>query len=419
VSSDHGVTDATASATASDTVTDTDSDSATASSYTWMKALRYAFAAPAGSVVEAMVSAVVKEGVHSPVLEALVVSAFQGQGMRLDFSRRCYEMVNGISVSWNLMERYVIEGSVRELHALGDLKRVFCFKEIDFDERCGSRIYDSAYFGMPLISIAVLTDNFEVLKFLAEQGASLVALDEDGWSPIMHAVDSDCSPEIVEFLLSSGVDPNQEFEDDLWLDQNSLLAHAVQQKKHLSLDKVKLLIDYGASVQWRSKEGLTLAHLIPPTASIPSRNGSGSTGRQIDLFHLLIGNGVDLSVKSRDRRLAFEGHGSHVVDSVFDFIHRFWPLETILYDVYNDNMVYVRSEIEQKGAAVISVFQGGENRWTALHVAAFMNRVDILRFLLETGAADVTVKDAGGFTALHLAAARGNSECLKLFSCVK
>lgn len=53
-----------------------------------------------------------------------------------------------------------------------------------------------------------------------------------------------------------------------------------------------------------------------------------------------------------------------------------------------------------------------EDNWTALHFAVDGKYLDILKFLLGSGA-DVTAMDGDGNTALHIAAIRGHTECAR------
>ena len=54
-----------------------------------------------------------------------------------------------------------------------------------------------------------------------------------------------------------------------------------------------------------------------------------------------------------------------------------------------------------------------EQRWTALHMAAYMNRAEVAHVLLEAGA-QLEAMGAKGDTALHVAAAGGNAETVRV-----
>ena len=51
--------------------------------------------------------------------------------------------------------------------------------------------------------------------------------------------------------------------------------------------------------------------------------------------------------------------------------------------------------------------------WTALHLAAMGGHLEVVKYFLEKGGAEVNVKDNCGSTALHLAAWNGHLEVLK------
>ena len=52
--------------------------------------------------------------------------------------------------------------------------------------------------------------------------------------------------------------------------------------------------------------------------------------------------------------------------------------------------------------------------WTPLHRAAYENRIQVVKLLLEQDAIDVHLRDDHGATALHHAAANGNTEIVNL-----
>ena len=50
---------------------------------------------------------------------------------------------------------------------------------------------------------------------------------------------------------------------------------------------------------------------------------------------------------------------------------------------------------------------------TALHLAADSGKLEVVKYLLEKGGAEVNVQNNGGWTALHLAARNGHLEAVK------
>ena len=55
----------------------------------------------------------------------------------------------------------------------------------------------------------------------------------------------------------------------------------------------------------------------------------------------------------------------------------------------------------------------GEYGWTALIIAAFWNRIDVVRCLLDKGA-NVNKQDSEGWTALHSASYRNNTDVMRM-----
>jgi ankyrin repeat protein len=136
--------------------------------------------------------------------------------------------------------------------------------------------------------------------------------------------------------------------------------------------------------------------LLSNKANPNAKNGDGDTPAHIaafpdklDMFEALVQGGADLKVKNNDGKTASD--------------------KLLMESAAMGNEKAAKRAIEL-GANVNAVFQNPAN-WTPSHNAAQTGSLPVIDLLLKNGA-DITLKDSEGRTALHIAAAQGNSASL-------
>jgi ankyrin repeat protein len=234
-----------------------------------------------------------------------------------------------------------------------------------------------------------------VRKLLA-RGANILARDEAGATPLMHAaLNADIA--VMQLLLDNGASVNAE---------TPTKSTALLWGLH-DADKVKLLLEHGARV---SDDTIYGASSLPRGAKVLklfadagsnlnlSKNGyttlmAASRSGSLETFQLLIAKSGDVRARNRIGFTALYGAA-------------FWrgsrPIVQFLLEHGSDSNA--RVQLSVPGVDVLTTLMGG-----AMHGDA-----EIVRVLLENGA-DCNVQGGDfGRTALLLAATTGSAETVKL-----
>ena len=135
---------------------------------------------------------------------------------------------------------------------------------------------------------AVIYNHFEIVEILLQHGADVNKKDEFGETAICRAIDSGCGEKdikILELLLKNGANPNDKY---ISMDSfpegphDPLILHAA---RYGYLEKVKMLIDYGAKVDAKDEE---------LTTALQAAVCRG----QLDVAKFLLDNGADVNSKN-------------------------------------------------------------------------------------------------------------------------
>jgi uncharacterized protein len=131
--------------------------------------------------------------------------------------------------------------------------------------------------GFPVVALAAVFGQLEVVRYLSEKGADInaVANNGPGYTALTGAVASG-HPEIVKFLLEKGADVNHRYGQNY----SPLLTAAAN--GHLEI--VKSLVAAGADVAARTTDGQTAAQIAekrehPDIASYLKKLSAAANGR--------------------------------------------------------------------------------------------------------------------------------------------
>lgn len=128
----------------------------------------------------------------------------------------------------------------------------------------------------------VYRKDFDALRQAVAHGANLNAVDEDGRTPLMHAVlATDADSAMVRFLVANGANPNAADTGQEW----TALHFATRDQK---LPVVQALLDAGSVVDAEDSFGNT-----PLWRCVMAANPNS------ELVRLLIGKGADPRKKNR------------------------------------------------------------------------------------------------------------------------
>ena len=157
------------------------------------------------------------------------------------------------------------------------------------------------------------TDDFDLAKLLVENGANLEEKTNDGYTPLICAVEKGNS-KVVEFLLSKGANINATTEDGI------SALHIVSRDD--DLDLIKFFITEGAKLEskdiagntpliWAVNEGNSkiVEYLLSKGANVNALTSDGRTalhfaseevGDDCSLAKLLVANGAKVNKKTND-----------------------------------------------------------------------------------------------------------------------
>lgn len=157
-------------------------------------------------------------------------------------------------------------------------------------------------FGESHLHTAAEEGNLEAVKELLDNGADIEKKDRDGSTPLMLASYYG-NIDIVELLLSKGANCNSK---NIKLNKTAL--HGAVERENFEI--VKLLIDHGAQVNVRGMSNFTPLHVITTyfecneNEDIPDWNRLWNMNiwnkKRTNIFKLLLNHGADVNAKGKD-----------------------------------------------------------------------------------------------------------------------
>ena len=194
------------------------------------------------------------------------------------------------------------------------------------------------------------------------------------------------------------------------LDVNSQSLDGGSSPLHLAslgghTDLARMLVERGAEVSARYKDGRTALHLA-------------SLYGHVYVARMLVEGGADVSAKTKhgSTALHFASYHGHVdlsrmlIEYNADVLAQRKDGWAVLHLASLNGHLDLARMLVERGADVSARHKDG---WTALHVASLCNHVDLAQVLVERGA-DVSAKTEDGWTALHLALENGHEDLARM-----
>lgn len=256
-----------------------------------------------------------------------------------------------------------------------------------------------------LIELATFNKSIEAIQILLDHGADINEKAGDHFLPTTTAI-RDNHPEILQFLLKNGADPNKKGEgvhpiimaithpemiEDLILTGADLsqcseaLEYAVYR---MAKETIQLLLKHGVSPDQKNPHGLT-----PLCTAVRDSHD--------ELVHLLLDKGADINLKGPTypieqavdkpdllRILIQRGANVSKVPGILEMA------------VWRNNITSFRILLNEAHADINGI---GENRCGALTTAIRDNRMEFLRELISNGA-DLNMATADGLPIIRAAA---------------
>ncbi|XP_054714802.1 ankyrin repeat domain-containing protein 16-like isoform X2 [Uloborus diversus] len=255
--------------------------------------------------------------------------------------------------------------------------------------------------GDNIVHLAAQTNCIDIIKYIYENGNKVLLIQKnlDGKSPLHIA--AHCGHlNSVQFLLSCQVpvDPLKR------ADWTPLMLACTKN----NADVVKVLVENGANLLLKNKDGWTAFH-------IASREG------HIDVIkNLLLKNPNLWKTRSNNGRTPLHTASLHGHLDIVKLITSNSDCDndvqdccgtTPLMDAGSANhLLVVQFLIEQK-ASILKVDALGRN---VLHLAAQSASLSCIQYLISQCGLNVNQQNSDGLTPLHFAAKENNSDCIKL-----
>ena len=268
------------------------------------------------------------------------------------------------------------------------------------------------------------------VKILIEKDPSLLLLsDAGGNTPLLLSVING-STQIVEYILSKGVDINAKD------NRGFTPLHYSCQYNYENI--AKLLIDKGAGINIMENRGLTPIFLA-------ARNGN------LNLVKMLVDKGADPNAKIKGvwvTPLSWSAENGHIgvvnylIDQGVDIdtgsvqLKRFSVTQGLgrLFNALKDSGANFNLRNNNGGGLLHLAAEGGDvkiieyfiqrgneldlkdrYKWTPLHYAAYSDKKEAVSFLIEKGS-KLNERDFSGKTAYNIANDRQNSDILKILN---
>lgn len=273
-------------------------------------------------------------------------------------------------------------------------------------------------------------ENSEIVELFIKAGADVSYAKNDGWTPLAEAARRN-HIKTAQLLLGKGAEVNSKNENG-W----TPLAEATDQGH---IEMVKLLLESGADVNCRNNDGWTpLAEaakgnnvtivqlLLQNKADINNQNKDGWTPLHeaayrdyTGVMQLLLDKGADVNLRNKGNQTPLHLAAKKNLVGATELLLQYT-------DGSNEKEVLRESEVIKQRISVMNrdaiLFDIGETlvhpedrNFGLLHLAVWLHHEKAIRWLLKLLThEDIASAFENGFTPLHLAAAKGNIELVKI-----
>jgi len=272
----------------------------------------------------------------------------------------------------------------------------------------------------PLLYAIELYQSFEASRLIKDHGASVHLRNKNGQTPLHLAVQRHLS-DVVTLLIKSGSDVDAPDNDNI-----TPLLYTPQLSDRDAAAAAQLLLEHGASVHVRDKDGQTALHralrrdlsdlvalLLQSGADVDAQDNDGMTlllqvvqwGKRAATVQLLLEHGASVHLQNKDGltplHFAVTRDRSDVVALLLQFGAPVDALDnnnmTPLCSLRFSGDVTTATILLQHGA---SVHIRNKNGQTPLHFGSRYGPSGVVALLLKSGA-DVDAQDDNGATPLH------------------
>lgn len=226
---------------------------------------------------------------------------------------------------------------------------------------------NGVFAGHTALQAASQNGHIEVIKVLMKYDVNMDIEDKDGDRAVHHAAFGD-EPAVIELLFSGGCDLNARNK------RRQTPLHIGVNKGHVGV--VKVLLDLSCHPSLQDSEGDTPLH-------------DAISKKRDDMLGLLLEHGADITITNNNgfnalHHAALRGNPS-AMRILLSKLPRPWIVD------------------EKK-----------DDGYTALHLAALNNHVEVAELLVHMGKANLDIQNVNQQTALHLAVERQHTQIVRL-----
>jgi ankyrin repeat protein len=239
-----------------------------------------------------------------------------------------------------------------------------------------------------ILHYAVINKNEDMAELLLPKMTikSITQRSISGKTVLHYASKLNCKY-FIKLLLEKGVEIINQFDNNGWT-----ALHTALYNREVKKDLIELLLKNGADINYRSESGLTLLHyavlscnkdiikLLLKEMSLDLLNQTAEGGHTVlhyaigimrqDIIELLLDSGVNINKASND------------------------SIPLLPYSIQTGRKDIVELFLDKMSLDLIN--QVDSSGKTGLHLAAILNKQDIVKFLIDSGKCDVTIRDKMG-----------------------
>ena len=242
--------------------------------------------------------------------------------------------------------------------------------------------------GITALMTASRWGNIDAITVLLHAGADPNIIDGNGDTCLHKAVDGDCSKEVLQAIVESGVDVN--------ITNKKRVTALMKASRRGNVDAITVLLHAGADPNTLDDYGNTLLHYA----------GDGDCSKET--LQVIVESGVDVNATNRDGITALMVASTHGnIDAIIVLLHA--GAETSIVDCDCDTLLHYAVCGDYSKEALQAIVESGvdvnatnNNRITALMVASTHGNIDAISTLLCAGA-DPNIIDVDGNTLLRYA----------------
>lgn len=215
-------------------------------------------------------------------------------------------------------------------------------------------------------------NDFTIYKYLQSKGLKPNVTNDKGETPLHILASRSDNKEIINYLLESGLDVNQE-------DNNGNTAF-INAASSNNLEMIKLMSKGLKNINATNKKGQTALALAVQN-------------NDLNVVHYLIENGARAEV--------VDAEGNNLTYYLINS-----------YSDKNGEQFFKKMTLLQTAHVDLAEVQKNKNTW--YHLAVEKNSIDLLTFATKMNQ-DINAKNSEGNTALHIAAMRANDDKILMF----